>query len=246
MVLCRAFLRNRRVRTSELKPEELLSEIWQKLLGAVSMDDDLTPEIATEWSVDLGAPERDGRVEWLIKEIGGAEAIAHRYEDILRERFGRSLPGGGRRIVQPPGIENEFNEPGSDPDQPDPLQQKDAYRAWRGLLVMADQQFPLDDDVSMLLRLMNKFRDILEESSTSQWPITRMVTLLNAHFSPPPWSNDRVDNAKKRLVNWTKRLMRNSGLDAISLEDLFARVASRKEGGKRASLMPPSQRYRLM
>jgi hypothetical protein len=242
-VLCRNFLRNRR---SELTPEDLLSEIYQKLLGTVSMDDEaeLTPAIATGWSIDPDDPERDGRVVWLIKEIGGSDALNHRHEDILRQRFGRWLPEGGRRTVQ--RDEDEITEPGSDPDQLGPLQRKDAYRAWRGLVATICQQFPLHDDVSMLVRLMDEVRDILEESSTGRWPIATMVALLNERFSPPPWSGDRVDNAKKRLVNWTKRLMRNNGLDPTGLEDLFARVASRKESGKQASPTPPSQRHRLM
>ena len=53
----------------------------------------------------------------------------------------------------------------------------------------------------------------------------RLVTILNAEFSPPSWSDDRVENAKKRLLNWIQRLMRQNGLDATELEALFARVA---------------------
>ena len=57
---------------SELTAEELLSEIYQKLLGTVSMHDKADNfTSASEWSVDLDAPERDGRVIWLIEEIGG-------------------------------------------------------------------------------------------------------------------------------------------------------------------------------
>ena len=42
------------------------------------------------------------------------------------------------------------------------LQEKDTDRAWRGLLATANNQFQQHDDVSMLLRLMNDVRDILE------------------------------------------------------------------------------------
>jgi hypothetical protein len=35
----------------------------------------------------------------------------------------------------------------------------------------------------------------------------------------------RQMNAKKRLLNWVQRLMRQNGLDATDLEALFARVA---------------------
>jgi hypothetical protein len=56
----------------------------------------------------------------------------------------------------------------------------------------------------------------------------RLVTILNAKFSPPSWSDDRVENAKKRLLNWVQRLMRQNGLDATDLEAVFARVGRRK------------------
>jgi hypothetical protein len=38
--VCRNYLRNKRVPTSELTPEELISEVWQKLLGTVALDID--------------------------------------------------------------------------------------------------------------------------------------------------------------------------------------------------------------
>jgi hypothetical protein len=37
--------------------------------------------------------------------------------------------------------------------------------------------------------------------------------------------HDRVENARKRLLNWVQRLMRQNGLDAADLEAVFARVA---------------------
>jgi hypothetical protein len=51
----------------------------------------------------------------------------------------------------------------------------------------------------MLIRLMNDVRDILEDSS-SQWPVNRVVALLNQQFPPPTWTDRRVDNAKKTLT----------------------------------------------
>jgi hypothetical protein len=233
--LCSSYLRRERVPLSELTQRELLSEVWLKLLGTVSLDEaeEFTGAAAPEWTVDPQAPERDGRVVWLIEEIGGAEAIAHRHEDIRRQRFGRAKPEVGRPIVQP-SVEDETAELGSDPDQAIKLQQKDADRAWRGLLATAAKQFPQHDDVSILLRLMNDVRDILEHSS-SQWPVNRIVSMLNQRFPPPTWTDRRVDNAKKRLVNWIDRLMQKNGLDATDLEALFAGVARREEDSKRVS-----------
>jgi hypothetical protein len=233
MVLCSSYLRNKRVKTSELTTRELLSDVWIKLLGTVSLDDteEFTPAAAPEWTVDPQTPERDGRVVWLIEEIGGAEAIAHRHEDIRRQRFGRAKPEVGRPIMQ---LEDETGED-LDPDQSDGLRRMDAYRIWAGLIAMADQEFQRRDDVSTLLRLMNDFRDLLEDSS-AQWPVKTIVALLNERFPPPTWTDRRVDNAKKRLLNWINRLMQKNGLDATDLEDLFARVARRKEGRERMSL----------
>ncbi len=231
--LCRSHLRRQRVPSSEMTPEELVSEIWQKLLGMVSLLDAETSDRfqvnPAEWSVDPHAPERDGRVVWLVAEIGGFEALVHRCEDILRQRYGRSLPGGGRRIAQ---LNNE-NEIDPDLDGAETLDETDARCVWRGLLTTADLVFPRSDDVSMLLRLMADDPDILGVSSTGRWPVRLMVTLLNSRFPPPTWTDDRVDNAKRRLINWISRLMTKNRLDATDLEALFAKVARQREGGER-------------
>ena len=81
MVLCSSYLRKERVPLSELSPRELLSEVWLKLLGTVSLDEteEFTTTAAPEWSVDHDVPERDGRVEWwrfsiYEAKIGGPDA----------------------------------------------------------------------------------------------------------------------------------------------------------------------------
>jgi len=79
-------------------PEELVSEVWQKIVATGSLPDDEWPQQIL--SLTNPAPERDGRVTWLLGEIGGVAALAHRYEDILRQRHGRMVPGQGRRTVQ--------------------------------------------------------------------------------------------------------------------------------------------------
>ena len=53
------------------------------------------------------------------------------------------------------------------------LQELDARRVWRGLLVTADLQFERHDDVSMLLRLLADVPDILEGSTGGQWPVKK-------------------------------------------------------------------------
>jgi hypothetical protein len=228
--LCSEYLRKERRRTSEVAPEELLSEIYQKLFGQVILENEDVSEYPNfAESVD---PGHDRRVIWLVQEIGGYEAIGHRYEDILRQRFGRSLPGGGRRIVQAADGGGALEVGGQRDEQHTSLQEEDANRAWNGLLIMARVQFKPEDDVSKLLQLLAEEPDVLDDSNT-QWPINSMVLLLNERFPPPSWRADRVDNAKRRLMNWIGRLMRDNGLDATDLEGLFARVARRRQAGKR-------------
>jgi hypothetical protein len=88
--------------------------------------------------------------------------------------------------------------------------------------------------------MLAKVPGVLDGSDGSRWPVGRLVAILNAEFSPPPWSDDRVENAKKRLLNWVQRLMRENGLDATDLEAVFARVA-RQQVQQRMPVMESSE-----
>jgi len=241
--VCRDFLRNRGVPSSELTAEELLSEIWQKLLGTMPVGTGETIDLCTgdlsQVSIDPDVPERDGRVVWLVEEIGGAMAIAHRREDILRARFGRASSGTGRPMVQPQD-DNVFTDIAADADAAGTLAAADGRRVWRGLLAMVAVEFAPDDDVSMLLRLLSERPGLLQDSPGAQWPIMDIVNQLDQRFAPPAWTSDRVDNAKRRLLNWIKRLKRKNGLDDVDLEALFARVAREQE---RSSPTTPKRRH---
>jgi len=242
--LCRHYLRSKPEDASEISSEELVSEVWAKLIGSITMPD---PDDAAEgsnfpdpsdWTTDAHVPENDGRVIWLIREIGGPRALAHRCEDIRRRRWGRATPGVGRPLVQPaelPAIETGPDEGG--------LGQADAVNIWRGVLITAERTFQPDDDVCKLLWTLAKVPEALEGSHGSRWPVGRLITILNAKFSPPPWSDDRVENAKKRLMNWVQRLMRQNGLDATDLEAVFARVA--RQQVQRRTLAPESSEANL-
>jgi hypothetical protein len=235
--LCRDYLRNRRVPPSEIMPEDLLSEVWAKFHGTTSLpDDDEEPfSNPSDWTTDPHNPERDGRVVWLLMEIQkmcGTQAMGHRCEDIRRRRFGRSMPDGGRRTVQP-DKDDDFSEIGSDCDQEGTLLEADAQDAWRGLLLVFRQEHSPEDDAVSLLFVLEQDPDIFADASGMRWPVRSLVDLLDRSFAPPPWSDDRVENAKRRLTNWVERLMRKNGLDATDLEDLFARVARQQQRGKR-------------
>jgi hypothetical protein len=199
----------------------LVSEVWDKLIGRMTMpEEESNFTDPRDWTIDPHVPENDGRVIWLIREIGGPRALAHRCEDIRRRRWGRATPGGGRPLVQPP----ELPHVETDPDE-GRLGPADAVNIWRGVLITAERTFQPDDDVCKLLRMLAKVPGVLNGAHGSRWPVGKLVTILNAEFSPPPWSDDRVENAKKRLLNWIQRLMRQNRLDATDLEAVFARVA---------------------
>ena len=224
--LCRDYLRSKPGDASEISSEELVSEVWAKLVGSITMPDpnDLAERSdfpdPSDWTIDPHVPANDGRVIWLIREIGGPRALAHRCEDIRRRRWGRATPGVGRPLVQ----SGEFSDIETPLDE-DGLGPADAVNIWRGVLITAERTFQPADDVCKLLRVLAKVPEVFDGSHGSRWPVGRLVTMLNVEFSPPPWSDDRVENAKKRLLNWVQRLMRQNGLDATDLEAVFARVA---------------------
>src|SRR5262249_39123754 len=69
--LCRHYLRSKPEEASEISSEELVSEVWAKLIGRITMPD---PDDAAErsdfpnpndWTIDPQVPENDGRVVWL-------------------------------------------------------------------------------------------------------------------------------------------------------------------------------------
>jgi hypothetical protein len=224
---CERYLRTKAVPKAELSIEELLSEVWAKLLGVVVVKSS-SGQTATASLASLMAnehdPIRDGRVIWLLQEIGGLQAIAHRHEDILRRRHGRTVPGLGRPTVQYEG-EDETTDVQNDRNA---LEFEDAKRIWLGLSIMAGHEFDPGEDVSRLLSLFVRFPNVFDDSD-GQWPVARLVALLNEHDPPPDWRDRRVEDAKNRLQRWIGRLMRRNGLDRTDLEALFARVARRVE-----------------
>jgi hypothetical protein len=213
-----------RVRESEVTVAELLSEVWIKLLSSVSVDDQSTSLKLEDWSINHNSPELDGRVIWLISEIGGSEALAHRHEDIRRQRHGRFVPGRGRPIVQPDGDEELESIDALEP----PMEVDDVARlAWFGLIKIAEGKFPQDDDVSVLLQLFNEASDLFDEAATGQWPMKDIVSRLNVQFQTADWHVDRVENAKRRLTRWVKGLMKTLGLDQTDFEALLVQVAKK-------------------
>ena len=209
--------------TDESEALELFSEVIAKLLGVsgveTEQDTAIGSDIQRAWTMS-DDPKSDKRVKWLIDEIGGSQALKHRYEDIRRRRHGGKWRQDGYRHVQLglEHIENLSIEPA------DPRHDDDIRQIWQGVLAMAQSEFDSEADVSILLNLMARDSDI-QAGFDAAWPITQMVNTLNQSHPNPPWNDDRVENAKKRLKNWIVRLRRTHGLDETDLMDLFARHA---------------------
>ena len=230
--LCANYIASLRIPMTDRESEslELFSEVMAKLLGvagsstgqSVGENDE---ESLPTWTVN-DDPKRDEHVSWLLSEVGGRSALAHRHEDIRRKRHGGKWREDGYRQVQLD--EEHFEKLSVDPD--DPHHEKDIRHVWRGVLAMAKTEFKPNEDISILLDLMAHDADIADGFG-SEWPIREIVDALNQRHPNPPWNDDRVDNAKKRLRNWIARLKRNHGLDSTDLMGLFARYAGRHEYG---------------
>jgi hypothetical protein len=107
----------------------------------------------------------------------------------------------------------------------DPHHEEDVRKVWQGLLAMAVSEFNPGADVLHLLDLMARDAEVRADFG-AEWPVSQIVSALNLKHPIPPWNDDRVENAKKRLKNWIVRLKRIHGLDADALRDLFARRGS--------------------
>jgi hypothetical protein len=223
--LCADWLRRHRIVQREITPRELSSEIWLKLVSTLTPADDTTGFVQ-DLLIGAADPRNDERVIWLIAEVGGSQAIQHRYEDINRQRYGR----GGRLRQRE---EDDTEEPQDEvPPYEGARHLQDVRDIWKGMLIVARQTFADADDVTLLLRLLAEEPELLDEAWGNQWPIQRIVELLSDRPPPRNWDQEQVDNAKRRLTGWIGRLMRKNGLDHVDLEALFAAVAKRSEAGE--------------
>jgi hypothetical protein len=212
----------------DAESSELFSEVMAKLLGATASGEGQTAGaveievIESEWTTDQD-PKRDGRVTWLIAEVGGRQALAHRHEDIRRRLYGRWKEGSYK-------TEQLADEHVTDlaVDPIDPLEDEDNRRAWRGLIVAAKNEFEPTEDVSVLLDLLASDPEI-QAGFGSEWPVRQIVETLNRRKPARLWNDDRVDNAKKRLKGWIGRIRRKYQIDPSDLMHLFAQYARKQE-----------------
>lgn len=220
--MCSLFLRNRRIPHTEVSSEELLSEIWAKLIGTSVLPDEESALDVLEQSefTNSDTPSEDGRVVWLIEEIGGSTALAHRYSDVERRKFGRT-----RRMRQLDDEDENITDLSGYNDRD--ADTTDIQLVWRGLIVAANRQFAYPDDVSSLLKLMTDAPDLFDHSMGERWPVKQIVEVLTRHSSDQAWNDRRVENAKRRLMRWVQRLMQENSLDPIDMQAMFARIARR-------------------
>ncbi|MBA3727500.1 MAG: hypothetical protein H0W86_13980 [Armatimonadetes bacterium] len=232
---------------------ELLSEVMAKLLGAgssINIDDDMQQASRItqnstsddQWpsgsslETNIDTPEQDGRVLWLIKEVGGRRALEHRFEDMRRQRWGR-WHGLGYRTAQfsapanaGPGMDRDeemlTHQDGHarelQEDHDDPHHDRDVRLAWSGMLAIASRRFKPHEDVQKLLQVLAHVPEV-QAGFGVEWPVRQIVEALNIVHPDPPWNDDRVENAKKRLRNWIVGIKRDHGLDQIDLMAMFAR-----------------------
>jgi hypothetical protein len=176
--------------------------------------------------IDDTNPLNDGRVIWLIDETCNRRALLHRYEDIRRRESGGKWDGSGYPLVQVDDKAMEALRGHSDPVE-DMLDE--TRTAWEGLVGLIERQFGPHDDVSALVRALASDADT-QDAFGSQWPIAQIVRCLNARQagqvrSADVWNDDRVENAKRRMVRFIAKLRRTHGLDAVDLRALLVRYA---------------------
>ena len=229
--LCASYVGSRGtpVADRELEFLELFSEVMAKLLGATAAGEGQGPraEAADEmpnmdWNVHTD-PKQDGRVAWLVAEIGGRTALAHRHEDIRRRLYGRWREGSYRtdQLADEHTVDLAV-------DPIDPHDDEDNRRAWRGLLAAAKTQFKPNEDVTVLLDLLAGDSEI-QAAFGSEWPVRQIVDTLNGRKPEKPWNDDRVDNAKKRLKSWIGRLRKTYQVETADLMHIFAQHARKQE-----------------
>jgi hypothetical protein len=223
---------------------ELLSEVMAKLLGAAVLHgpedsshpgnepdiEQLEPTFQTNTS-----PEKDERISWLIQEVGGRRALSHRFEDIRRRRWGRSR-GSGYRIMQISSLAGTNNENTRDEDIlasqeerdgqledcEDPHHDRDVRRAWEGMLTLASARYKPHEDVRKLLDLLASDAKV-QAGFGLEWPVRKIAEALNVTDPDPPWTDDRIENARKRLRTWISGLKRQFNFDQTDLMAFFAK-----------------------
>ena len=239
---CEAFISSLRVEPGRRKYEvdQLLSEVVANLLRATSVrqadprmnedrqvvgSTDLPPCLAHP-DPDKGSPNQEAQVKWLLDETCNRQALRHRYEDVRRRERGGKWDGSGYPLVAVDDQTLERLSGHYDPsnDHNGSLEAEDLRLAWVGLIQLVNHQFGPDDDVLALVNVLADDPDT-QKSFGSQWPVGTIVRALNSRQPGAVWTDDRVDNAKRRLIKFIAKFRQSNGLDAVELQAVLARLA---------------------
>lgn len=255
---CETFISMSRVDRRQRKAEVdgLFSEVVAHLLRATSVrreDTAISGEpmmtvadneqsgraaLAPPWLVrgrlDAWEPMRDARVIWVVEETCNRQALFHRYEDMRRRDRGGKWHGSGYPLVTVDEQTMEQLSGHYDPaeNEADALALEESRQAWRGLVALVVKQFGADDDVAALVRTLAEDGET-QDAFGSQWPIGKIAETLARRQPGQTWTDDRVENAKRRLTKYIAKIKKTHGLDAIDLRALLVRYArehERREG----------------
>jgi hypothetical protein len=247
---CEAFVSAIRVERTARKAEAdgLVSEVVAHLLRATCIGRDespmnrtspqkptggapsIEPTAAWPWlangRIDERDPADDARVSWLLDETCNRQALFHRFEDMRRRERGGKWDGAGYPMVpvDHQTLENLSGAYHPGESEADSLAIDDSRRAWDGLVKLAAHQFGPDDDVVALVRVLGSDGET-QDGFGSQWPIGKIVRALNARAPGASWTDDRVENAKRRLTRCIAKIRQSHGLDAVDLRALLARYS---------------------
>ena len=180
--------------------------------------------------LDAWEPMRDARVIWVVEETCNRQALFHRYEDMRRRDRGGKWHGSGYPLVTVDEQTMEQLSGHYDPaeNEVDTLQLEESRRAWQGLVALVVKQFGDDDDVAALVRTLAEDGET-QDAFGSQWPIGKIAETLAKRQPGQTWTDDRVENAKRRLTKYVGKIKKTHGLDAVDLRALLVRYAREHE-----------------
>ena len=257
-VRCEAFIGSVRVERGHRKTEvdRLVSEVVAHLLRATSlhrdenvMESDLSavqtkapseaaatqrrPSVPPPWlasgRIDNSEPVRDARVIWLLDETCNRQALLHRYEDMRRRDRGGKWDGSGYPLV---AVDEQTIEQLSghyDPaeSEADSLHAEARAGLGLGLLIWPSINSVPKTMSSRWCRSCPGSRDpgIVRQSVADRQDRARPQCRPIAGT----WTDDRVENAKRRLTKFILRFKKEHGLDAVDLRALLARYARQRQ-----------------
>jgi hypothetical protein len=256
---CETFISMSRVDRRQRKSEvdSLFSEVVAHLLRATSVRRDdaamsgettmmteanerssaapaaFTPPWLARGRLDAWDPMRDSRVIWVVEETCNRQALFHRYEDMRRRDRGGKWHGSGYPLVTVDEQTMEQLSGHYDPaeNEADALQLEESRRAWAGLMALVVQQFGAADDITALLQTLAEDGET-QDAFGSQWPIGKIAETLGKRQPGQTWTDDRVENAKRRLTKFIGKIKKTHGLDAVDLRALLVRYAREHERRK--------------